>query len=66
MSARAGAMCARLVTERQAILLATPEARADYAAYLARLEVTYAGDPAMAAYVERSRALLAGREAPPC
>lgn len=63
MSAEVKAMCDRLVADRTASLLATPEDRARFAAYLDELE-SRPLDPAMRTYVERSRSLLAGREEP--
>ncbi|WP_433233859.1 hypothetical protein [Actinomadura nitritigenes] len=61
MSATVKAMCDRLVRDRQEELLAAPETRDRFAAYLDGLARDYAGDPAMAAYVRSSRALLAER-----
>lgn len=63
MSAAVKAMCDQLVGERTASLLATPDGRAQFAAYLDELE-SRPLDPAMRAYVERSRRLLADREEP--
>ena len=60
MSATVKAMCDALVDERLADLASDRWAVA-FAAYLAGLE-SRPLDPAMRAYVERSKRLLAGRE----
>ena len=49
---------ADLVTARISNLT-TPDTRAQFATYLDRLTATHGRDPAMAAYIRRSRALLA-------
>lgn len=62
MSADVKAMCERLVAERTGYMLATPEDRAKLAAYLDGLDRSHADDPAMCAYVARTRARLAEAE----
>lgn len=62
MSAAVAAMCARLVDERTSRMLATPQDRARLSAYLDTLDRTHANDPAMRAYVRRTRARLAARD----
>jgi hypothetical protein len=51
-----------MVAERVGDLLATPEARARYAAYLDGLEVTHGTDEAMRAVIDEGRARLADYE----
>jgi hypothetical protein len=59
------AMCDELVAARVDDLLATPETRARYAAYLDALELTHGTDQAMRAVIDEGRARLAAFEDDP-